>query len=82
MAIATLPIQRSLLRVAEAAQVLGISRSKTYELIAEGRLPVVRVGASVRVPKERLEAWISANTVDPKPRSETPISANGSSPMG
>ncbi len=53
-----------LLRVGEAATKLGISRSKCYELIAANRLPNVRVGESVRVPRERLEAWIAANTVD------------------
>jgi excisionase family DNA binding protein len=46
------------LRPAEAAELLSISRSKAYELIAAGVLPSVRVGGSVRVPAGQLHAWI------------------------
>lgn len=46
--------EKLLLRVSEAAEALGISRSHCYELIQAGKLPVVRLGASVRVP----QAWL------------------------
>jgi len=42
-----------------AAEAIGISRSKIYELLASGELPSVRIGASVRVPVEALRAWIA-----------------------
>ncbi len=49
-----------LVRPAEAARLLGISRSKIYALLANGELPgAVRVGASLRVSRAVLEAWIS-----------------------
>ena len=47
-----------LLRVEEAALVLGLSRSKVFAMLAAGELPVVRIGRSVRVPKAQLEFWI------------------------
>lgn len=39
-----------LLTVCDAAEVLSVSRSTTYRLIASGELEVVRIGRSVRVP--------------------------------
>lgn len=42
---------------AEAANALGIGRSKTYALIALGVLPSVRIGKSVRVPIAALREW-------------------------
>jgi excisionase family DNA binding protein len=51
-----------LLRVPEAARLLNISRAKAYSLIAEGGLPVVKVGASIRIPRRRLLAWLEENT--------------------
>lgn len=46
------------LRPTEVAQTLGIGRSKTYELLASGALPSVRIGGSIRVPVEALNAWM------------------------
>ncbi len=42
---------------AEAADALGIGRSKTYALIASGVLPSVRIGKSIRVPIAALRQW-------------------------
>ncbi len=50
-----------LLRVGEAAETLGISRSKCYELIASGELPSVKIGQSVRVPVQDLITHIETN---------------------
>lgn len=47
-----------LLRPSDAADVLGISRSKLYELIAERTIPTVQVGKRARVPLKALEAWV------------------------
>jgi excisionase family DNA binding protein len=51
-----------LLRAEEVGRLLGIGRSKVYELIAAGELPVVRVGGSLRVNRLALERWIEAST--------------------
>jgi excisionase family DNA binding protein len=51
-------MEQLLLRVAEAGEVLGISRSLTYQLIRDGELPFVLVGKSKRVPVVGLQKWI------------------------
>jgi excisionase family DNA binding protein len=38
--------------------VLGFSRGKTYELASKPGFPVVRVGKSLRVPRELLLKWL------------------------
>ena len=52
-------MDRLLLRPTEAAEAIGIGRSKIYELLAAGDLPSIRIGGSVRVPVEALRAWIA-----------------------
>ena len=52
-------MDKLLLRPVEAAEAIGIGRSKVYELIARGELPSVRIGSSVRVPVDALRAWIT-----------------------
>jgi excisionase family DNA binding protein len=47
-----------LLRIPEAARALGIARSLAYEMARDGRLPVVRIGKAVRIPRRQLEQWI------------------------
>jgi excisionase family DNA binding protein len=54
-------MERLLLRPAEAAELLGISRSKTYEMLAAGELPSIRVRSSIRVPHQALVRWIAEN---------------------
>ncbi len=47
-----------LLRIPEVARTLGIARTLAYEMARDGRLPTVHIGKAVRVPRQRLEAWI------------------------
>ena len=51
-----------LLRADEVGKVLGLGRSKVYELMNGGALPVVRVGRAVRVPASALEEWVRDQT--------------------
>ena len=53
---------KAMLTVPEAAARLGISTSKAWEMSRSGRLPVVRIDKSVRVPSAALDKWIMANT--------------------
>jgi excisionase family DNA binding protein len=46
------------LTVPEVAQVLRIARSRAYELTANGTVPGVRIGRSVRVNRKELERWL------------------------
>lgn len=59
-------VERLLLRVPEAAEALGLSRAKTYQLVAGGELPSVRIGAAVRVPVDALRAWIERRVLEHK----------------
>ena len=54
-----------LLRPEEAARVLKIGRSKLFELLAAGDLPVVRIGHCTRIPRLALLRWIEERTSDP-----------------
>jgi excisionase family DNA binding protein len=51
-------MERMLLKPTEAAEVIGLGRSKTYELISKGQIPSVRIGKSVRVPVAALRNWV------------------------
>lgn len=48
-----------LLKPDEAARVLGISRSRYYELIAAGEIKTVKIGASRRVTPEALAEYVA-----------------------
>lgn len=52
-------MDKLLLRPTEAAEMIGVGRSKIYFLIASGVLPSIKIGASVRVPLDALRAWIA-----------------------
>ena len=62
--------ERLLLRPMEAAEAIGVGRSKVYELLASGALPSVRIGASVRVPVDRLRACVDSQTRRIAPRGD------------
>jgi excisionase family DNA binding protein len=54
---------RILLRVHEAAELLGVSRAMLYQMLAAGQtIPVVRIGRCVRIPRAELEAWVAQQT--------------------
>lgn len=57
---------RLLVRIPEAAERLGLSRSSMYEMIAAGEFRVVRYGRAVRVPVSELTAWVERNLDEPK----------------
>jgi excisionase family DNA binding protein len=52
------PEEALLLRVNTAAIMLAVSRSKVYELIAQGLIPHVRIGNILRIPSRSLRDWI------------------------
>ena len=49
----------ALLTVTEAATLLRISRNLAYELVAQGRLPHIRLGRVIRISRLGLESWIA-----------------------
>jgi excisionase family DNA binding protein len=40
------------------SRLLGISRTKTFQMMARAELPTVRIGRCVRVPREALLHWV------------------------
>jgi excisionase family DNA binding protein len=53
-------MERLLLTPEDAADLLSIGRSKLYELIGDGRLASVRIGASRRVPMSALVEFVES----------------------
>jgi excisionase family DNA binding protein len=62
-------------RVAQVAELLGLSRSELYRMVEAGEMPATRVGeTAVRIPKTELLAWLRARTT---PATPTVNGANG-----
>lgn len=57
-------MERLLLRPNEVAEILGICRTRAYDLINSGAIPAIRLGKSLRVPAESLRVWIGQQTDD------------------
>lgn len=51
---------KQLLTPQEAAQVLGIGRTKVYELIVTKALESVKIGSCRRIPAEALHAYVAS----------------------
>jgi excisionase family DNA binding protein len=58
---------RLTLTVAEAAKLLRLSRAFTYELVARGELPGVRLGRRIVIPRIAIDRILSdaANALRP-----------------
>ena len=56
------PMSR-LFALKESCQLLGISRSSVYRLIAQGELDVVYVLSSPRIPEDSIDSYIERNLV-------------------
>jgi prophage regulatory protein len=55
--------------LAEVQRVLGLGRTKTYELVATGEIPAVKIGRVLRVNREELDRWLETKRViDPAER--------------
>lgn len=50
---------RLLLRVQEAAEMCGVSRSHFYGLLQRGEVPSVHLGRSCRIPRLWIESYIA-----------------------
>lgn len=58
-----------LLKVQEAAKLLQLGRDRVYELIAVGRLPALRFGRTIRIPRDALVRFIETESHDQGERS-------------
>ncbi|MGH8903790.1 MAG: helix-turn-helix domain-containing protein [Egibacteraceae bacterium] len=57
-------MSKLLLRPEEAAELLGVGRSKMYELIAAGAVKSMKIGALRRVPVGALDDYVAALVED------------------
>jgi excisionase family DNA binding protein len=51
-------MEKLLLRIEEGCLATGLGRTKLYDEIAKGRLHVVKIGKSVRIPADELRAYV------------------------
>ena len=56
--------QRLTLTVDEASAALGISRSRTYEVIRRGEIPTIRLGGRLLVPWKALAGLVERRESD------------------
>ncbi len=56
-----------LLTVRDVEAELQLGRTRTYKLIRSGQIPVVRLGRSVRIPRDALRRWIDDHSVGVAP---------------
>ena len=62
-----MPVERILYRPGEAAEAIGVSRSRMYELLASGEIPSVNVGNVKRVPVDKLREWVEQQVAQGRP---------------
>jgi excisionase family DNA binding protein len=61
--------KREWLTLAEVQRVLALGKTKTYELVATGEIPAVKIGRVLRVNREELDRWLETKRViDPAER--------------
>ena len=52
------------LTVVETARLLRIGRNKAYDLVRAGVIPSIRLGRSIRIPRDALLRWLDAGGAD------------------
>ncbi len=57
--------KRETLSVIDAAQVLGIGRSRTYQAVRSGELPARKLGKRWLIPRVALDRWFAEVTANP-----------------
>lgn len=57
-------LDTTLLRPVDVMNRLGVSRARLYAWLADGTLPSVRLGRSVRIPAADLADWIEERRRD------------------
>ena len=51
-----------LLTVKDLEAELQLGRTRTYELVRSGQIPVMRIGRAVRIPRDALRRWVEDRT--------------------
>ena len=53
-----------LLTIRDVMNITKLGRTKIYELLRDGELPCIRIGRSVRIRRDELEAWLERRRDD------------------
>ena len=61
-----------LLTVKDLEAELQLGRTRTYELVRSGTLPVIRIGRAVRIPRDALRQWVEGQMQVPLVESMEP----------
>ena len=59
--------ERLTLTVEQAGELLGISRALAYEMARTGRLPTLRFGKRIVVPKKAIENMLESSLANSNP---------------
>jgi excisionase family DNA binding protein len=49
---------KEMLKPSDIAPLLGVTRARVYQMVTEGKLPSVRFGRGLRIPRAAWEAWL------------------------
>lgn len=52
-----------MLRARDVASLLGITPAGVYKMMKEGRLPFVRLGRSIRIPRAAWNTWLEDKSI-------------------
>ena len=55
-----------LLTIKELAPILKSSEKNIYKMVSERRIPVVRIGGSLRFSEKEIENWMAKRTIKEK----------------
>jgi excisionase family DNA binding protein len=58
------PVEPICVRVNDAARMIGVGRTKLYELISSGELETVKIGKATRVTTASLHGLVDRRRVD------------------
>ena len=58
-------MDKLLLKVSEAGEMIGVGRSRMYEMLYTGEIPSIRIGKSIRIPVKALNEWVEARQGSP-----------------
>ncbi len=70
------PVARGamLLTVRDVEAELQLGRTRTYELLRSGEIPVIRIGRVLRVPRDALHRWIDTKCLTSPTRRDAALS--------
>jgi excisionase family DNA binding protein len=59
----TIDTMPGLLTAPELVPLLGMSRTTVYQMVAEGRIPYIRIGSMVRFDPHAIAEWLRKHSV-------------------